>query len=193
MFSYKSTGTQSFFMSKDNIDSQSNHWLSEDIFSQACAALPLVSIDLLVTRPGTRGRELLLGLRNNRPAQGWWFTPGGCIRKNEPLAKAMARLALDEIGLHPDWLHRTILLGAWDHFYQDSAFDPDVSTHYINLPYALHLTPEEAQAVQPAYCKHLQHEAWMWLPFSDAMTDVRVHDYVKAVLSHLINSLSQGI
>ena len=178
-------------MTNGDTGRQSDHWLSKESFSQACAALPLVSIDLLVTRPGTQGRELLLGLRNNRPAQGWWFTPGGRIRKNEPLAKAMARLALDEIGLHHDWLHRTILLGAWDHFYADSAFDPDISTHYINLPYALHLSEEEAQAVQPAFGKHLQHEAWMWLPISDALTNVRVHDYVKAELNQLNNSLSQ--
>ena len=69
-------------MTNGNEVSQSNYWLSKESFSLACAALPLVSIDLLVTRPGTQGKELLLGLRNNRPAQGWWFTPGGRIRKN---------------------------------------------------------------------------------------------------------------
>ena len=172
-------------MTEGNVNNQSSQWLSEDLFRTACAALPLVSIDLLVTRPSTQGREVLLGLRNNRPAQGWWFTPGGRIRKNEPLATAMSRLALEEIGLHPDWLHRTILLGAWDHFYPDSAFDPDISTHYINLPYALHLTQVEAQTVQPATGKDFQHESWMWLPISDALTDVRVHAYVKAGLSRL--------
>jgi colanic acid biosynthesis protein WcaH len=133
---------------------------------------------------------LLLGLRNNRPAQGCWFTPGGRIRKNEPLAKAMSRLALDEIGLHPNWLNRTIMLGAWDHFYPDSAFDPGISTHYINLPYALHLTEEEAQTVQPSFGKNLQHEAWMWMSVSDAFEDKTVHAYVRAVLDKLNNSLA---
>jgi colanic acid biosynthesis protein WcaH len=87
-------------------------WLSDDVFSTACAALPLVSIDLMVTRPGQQGRELLLGLRNNRPAQGWWFTPGSRIRKNEALDSAMRRVAQDEIGLDPEWLERAQLLGA---------------------------------------------------------------------------------
>jgi colanic acid biosynthesis protein WcaH len=176
-------------MTKAKVENQSSHWLSEALFSTACAALPLVSIDVLVTRPGTHGRELLLGLRNNRPAQGWWFTPGGRIRKNEPLATAMSRVAQDEIALNPDWLSRTIMLGAWDHFYPDSAFDPDTSTHYINLPYVLHLTREEAQSVQPTFGKDLQHDAWMWMPIFDAFTDSRVHSYVKAVLNRLIESV----
>ncbi|WP_286745065.1 NUDIX domain-containing protein, partial [Aquabacterium sp. UBA2148] len=54
-------------------------------FAQACEALPLVSIDLVLTDESNR---LLLGLRRNAPARGWWFTPGGRIRKNEPLAAA---------------------------------------------------------------------------------------------------------
>src|SRR5450830_1706033 len=32
------------------------------------------------------------------------------------------------------------LMGAWDHFYPDSAFSPSVSTHYVNLPHWLPLS-----------------------------------------------------
>lgn len=46
-----------------------------------------------------QGHELLLGLRNNRPAQRWCFTPRGRIRKNEPLEQAVIRVALDELGM----------------------------------------------------------------------------------------------
>jgi len=80
-------------MQAENVNqvATTNPWLSEAVFSTACAALPLVSIDLIVIRQGDQGRELQLGLRNNRPVQGWWFTPGGRIRKNEPLASALQR------------------------------------------------------------------------------------------------------
>ena len=40
----------------------STNWLSAEAFSVACAALPLVSLDLCLTRSGTAGPELLLGL-----------------------------------------------------------------------------------------------------------------------------------
>lgn len=172
-------------MNKTEADGQTNQWLSDEVFSSACAALPLVSIDLMVTRPGHHGRELLLGLRNNRPAQGWWFAPGGRIRKNEPMATALCRVAKDEIDLNLDWLNRVQLLGVWDHFYPDSAFDPEISTHYVNLPHALHLTAQEAEEVQPPFGQGLQHQAWMWMPMAHATQDERVHEYVRVVLPQL--------
>jgi colanic acid biosynthesis protein WcaH len=172
-------------MKKIAPEGQASQWLSEEVFSSACAALPLVSIDLMITRQGDQGRELLLGKRNNRPAQGWWFTPGGRIRKYEPLQNALRRVAQVEIGLNIEWLNRAQLLGAWDHFYPDSAFDQAVSTHYVNLPYELHLTEDEAQVVQPPNGKGLQHQRWMWMPVKQASTDERVHEYVRVVLPRL--------
>lgn len=172
-------------MKNSKLGDKSNQWLSEQVFSSACAALPLVSIDLMITRPSHQGRELLLGLRNNRPAQGWWFTPGGRIRKNEALATALRRVAREEIELPVEWLDRAQLLGASDHFYQDSAFEPDVSTHYVNLPYALHLTEREAQAVQPPSGQGHQHQTWVWIPVEQARTEERVHENVRMVLPRL--------
>ena len=87
-------------------------WLSPDAFTSACAALPLVSVDVYLTRQQGGGTALLLGRRANRPAQGWWFTPGGRVRKNEPLASASARIALDELGLPAVALPRARLMGA---------------------------------------------------------------------------------
>jgi colanic acid biosynthesis protein WcaH len=172
-------------MNKSKLGAKTNQWLSEENFSSACAALPLVSIDFMITRPGHQGRELLLGLRNNRPAQGWWFTPGGRIRKNEALATALRRVAQEELELSVDWLGRAQLLGAWDHFYSDSAFDPRVSTHYVNLPHALHLTVDEAQAVQPPCGHGHQHQTWIWMPVEQARTEECVHEYVRMVLPRL--------
>lgn len=149
--------------------------LSPAQFEQACAALPLVSIDLVVTNP--QG-QLLLGLRSNAPARGWWFTPGGRIRKNEPFQQAMARIALDELGLPADLLGGAVLMGAWDHFYPDSAFSPAVSTHYVNMPHRLQLSWQDISrlTLQPDQ----QHTAWQWLDAAQAETDETVHPYVRA-------------
>jgi len=145
-------------------------------FSAACAALPLVSIDLVLTN--TDG-QLLLGLRNNAPARGWWFTPGGRIRKNEPLAHAKLRIARDELGLPASALERATPMGAWDHFYPDSAFDPKVSTHYVNLPLWLQLTPDEEKHLQLPQGTSEQHARWQWFALDQAETDRAVHDYVR--------------
>ena len=156
-------------------------WLSTEAFTQACSALPLVSIDLMITRPGKNGEELLLGLRSNRPAQGWWFTPGGRIRKNEPLHEAMQRIAVGELNLANTLSSRATLLGAWDHFYPDSAFSPTVSTHYVNLAHWLRLDSLDAQTIEaPAGAEH-QHIAWQWMPLEKAAQDPSVHQHVRVV------------
>ncbi len=174
---------------KVNQVAATNPWLSEAVFSTACSALPLVSIDLMVTRPGDQGRELLLGLRTNRPAQGWWFTPGGRIRKNEPPVIALQRVAQEEIGLNTEWLCRAQLLGAWDHFYLDSAFSTQVSTHYVNLPHVLYLTRQEALVLCPPYGEDMQHKAWEWVLVTKVKADNRVHEYVRSVMDELNQSL----
>lgn len=173
-------------MIKPPSDSPGN-WLSTQAFTDACSALPLVSIDLMLTRPGKNGEELLLGLRNNRPAQGWWFTPGGRIRKNEPLHEAMNRIAASELNLSKTLLPRATLLGAWDHFYPDSAFSQAVSTHYVNLAYWLRLDAAEADAIAaPVEAPH-QHSDWQWLPLESAMRSELVHKNVQVVAELLFN------
>src|SRR5262245_15102798 len=67
--------------------------LSRQDFLQVVRDAPLVSIDLIVRN--LEG-EVLLGLRNNRPAQGWWFVPGGIVRKNERFEQAFRRISQAE-------------------------------------------------------------------------------------------------
>lgn len=145
-------------------------------FAAACEALPLVSIDLVLTDEAGR---LLLGLRRNAPARDWWFTPGGRIRKNEPLAEARQRIAAEELGLPEATLRRATLMGAWDHFYPDSAFDPDVSTHYVNLALWLALTAEEVTALTLPKGDGEQHAGWQWMPLAQAEQDKGVHPHVQ--------------
>ena len=70
--------------------------LSPDDFYSVVRLAPLVSIDLIIRN--ARG-EVLLGLRNNEPAKGFYFVPGGIILKQERLHEAFARIlkARDQI------------------------------------------------------------------------------------------------
>ena len=165
-------------------------WLSAEEFSHACRALPLVSIDLVITRGGEDRLELLLGRRNNRPAEGWWFTPGGRIRKNEPLGEALARIAQAEVKLSGIVLDDLVFLGACDHFYHDSAFDQQISTHYVNLPYWLRLDDEQAQRIEPPVGAETQHSAWRWIALDRAAEDPLVHENVRRTLKALLTTAS---
>ncbi|NMU26793.1 NUDIX domain-containing protein, partial [Vibrio parahaemolyticus] len=70
--------------------------LDKETFSLVVRSTPLVSIDLVIEN--AQG-QTLLGLRNNRPAQGFWFVPGGRVLKGESLKDAFLRLCQDEVGL----------------------------------------------------------------------------------------------
>lgn len=151
-------------------------------FQQAVAALPLVSVDWVLTNPAG---ELLVGLRLNAPARGTWFTPGGRIRKGEPLAVALLRVAAEELGLADEragaLAQRGEPMGAWDHFYPDAAFSPTVPTHYVNLPYAARLSEAEVNALNLPVGE--QHGHWQWLPLAQAADTV--HEHVKPYVAWL--------
>lgn len=157
--------------------------LSQEVFSNAVNALPLVSVDFCLTDAAGR---LLLGRRNNAPAKGWWFTPGGRIRKNEALREALSRVADEELGLPPAALSRAVLMGAWDHFYSDSAFAADISTHYVNLPHRLPLSESEISALRLPQGAGQQHACWQWLPLSQAAQEASVHPYVQVYARWLL-------
>ena len=151
-------------------------------FQEAVAALPLVSVDWVLTNPAG---ELLTGLRLNAPARGTWFTPGGRVRKGEPLASALQRVAADELGLSLEGAAELALrgepMGAWDHFYPDSAFSPKVPTHYVNLPFFAGLSAAEVIALRLPIGQ--QHGHWQWLPLHQAAAVVQ--DNVKPYVAWL--------
>ena len=145
--------------------------LSPADFRRAVEMLPLVSIDLLLH--DGQGRYLT-GLRSNPPAQGAWFVPGGRIRKNEPLALALDRIAREELGLHA-------MAAAWtpcgvhEHFYSTNfAGEINRSTHYIVLAY------EAERALDPASLPHAQHRGYRWLSPAAIVADPDVHPYTRA-------------
>jgi colanic acid biosynthesis protein WcaH len=156
-------------------------------FSEACNALPLVSIDLVIT---TTEGQLLLGKRNNAPARNFWFTPGGRIRKNEALTAAKGRIAHDELGLPASVWERATLMGAWDHFYEDSAFSPEVSTHYVNLPHWLQIGDDEKNLLQLPQGPNEQHSSWQWFNLAEIETEKTVHQYARSNAKWIVDRLA---
>lgn len=160
-------------------------WLQDSDFISAVGALPLVSVDLVVVN--AMG-QLLLGQRRNAPARGWWFTPGGRVRKNEAFASCMQRVAASELGLQADYLQGARLMGVWDHFYEDSAFSSEVSTHYVNLPHVLRLERALDMGALPLE----QHSGWRWQDAASAAEAEDVHPYVRVYAQWVMDDLGSG-
>lgn len=91
-------------------------FLTPEDFAAVVRTTPLVAIDLIVEN---EAGEFLLGKRNNRPAQGYWFVPGGRIQKDEPLSAAFARLTEAELGLRLP-MSAARFHGVWQLLYDDN-------------------------------------------------------------------------
>lgn len=145
-------------------------FLSQEDFATVVRSTPLISIDLIVEN--ARG-EFLLGKRTNRPAQGFWFVPGGRVQKDEPLAAAFERLTQAELGLRLP-LTAGAFYGVWQHFYDDNFSGSDFSTHYIVLGFRLKV--DQADLALP----DAQHEAYRWLTPEALLASEKVHDNSRA-------------
>ncbi|HGY7193620.1 TPA: NUDIX domain-containing protein, partial [Escherichia coli] len=62
-------------------------FLDDNAFKNIIRNTPLISIDLIIQNEKD---EYLVGKRNNRPARGFWFVPGGRILKDESLDNGFA-------------------------------------------------------------------------------------------------------
>ncbi len=140
--------------------------LNKAIFKTIIDSTPLVSVDLIVKKEG----KILLGRRKNRPAEGYWFTIGGRIYKNEKITDAQKRIAKEE--LNYIWDKEPKFIGVFEHFYEDSIFT-NVSTHYVNLAF-------ELEVEKLAELPQEQHVEYKWFSSNELMEDENVHSYVKA-------------
>jgi colanic acid biosynthesis protein WcaH len=142
--------------------------LANQDFARIIEATPLVSIDLVLRNP--QG-EILLGRRRNRPAQGFWFVPGGRIRKNERTQEAFRRIAQTELGIA---LAPGRLLGVFDHMYENNYFGmPDLSTHYVVI------ACEAALGADCVLRADEQHAELQWWPVEQLLASADVHDNSK--------------
>jgi len=140
---------------------------------------PLVSIDVVIR--DALGR-VLVGCRNNEPARGSYFVPGGVIRKNETLDDAFKRILTRETGLKGN-RSSAQFLGVYEHFYSTNRYgDPNFGTHYVVLGYLLHTSqPSDLRADS-------QHSEFRWMQESELVAAPNVHENTKAFFQRPVRS-----
>lgn len=150
--------------------------LSKTDFKQLIKNAPLFAVDLVVLN---EKNQILVGQRQNAPAQGFWFVPGGRVYKNESLPSAFNRISQAELGLTLN-IENAQLLGLYDHFYKDSAFGEGISTHYINATHLVHLSSEQLTNLPKE-----QHQDYRWAAINELESDQTVHFFSKIFLPAL--------
>ena len=139
--------------------------LDDKKFKIVVDSAPLISIDILLKKDN----KVLLGKRENKPAQGYFFSTGGRINKNETINNAMIRIAKNELNI--DLKFTPEFIGIFEHFYDDSIYE-NVSTHYVNIAY-------EYEAEEIPNLPTDQHSEYKWFTIDELLESKQVHKYVK--------------
>lgn len=139
--------------------------LEDTTFKTILNSTPLISIDILVMKNG----KVLLGKRSNKPAQGYFFSTGGRIYKNETIYNAMSRIAFNELNIELKSTPKFI--GVFEHFYDDSIYE-NISTHYVNIAY-------EYEIEEIPDLPNEQHSEYKWFTVSELLENKLVHKYTK--------------
>lgn len=146
-----------------------NRRLETSLFKTIVANTPLISIDLIVL--DKEGRALL-GQRQNRPAQHFWFVPGGRIFKDESFEDAFKRISQEELGVEAELIDAKFC-GVYEHFYDDNFSGANFSTHYVVHGFTLLLDPESLD-LPPT-----QHSAYQWFEVESLLSEPMVHHFTK--------------
>ena len=139
--------------------------LDDATFKTIIDSTPLISIDILLKKDN----KVLLGRRINKPAQGYFFSTGGRINKNETIDSAMVRIVKNELNIELKFMPKFI--GVFEHFYDDSIYK-DVSTHCVNLAY-------EYEVKETLDLPTEQHSEYKWFAVNELLESKQVHKYVK--------------
>ena len=145
-------------------------FLDDNTFKNVIKNTPLISIDLIIQNEKS---EYLVGKRNNRPARGFWFVPGGRIQKDESLDNGFSRLTKNEIGISRV-RNESIFIGIFEHFYDDNFYDSTFSTHYVVLAYKISIIAHGL--VFP----HDQHNEYQWMSVDEILNNDSVNVNTKA-------------
>lgn len=143
--------------------------LEQNVFSAIVENTPLISIDLIVVN---NEGNALLGQRQNRPAQNYWFVPGGRIFKDESFESAFKRITKEELGKEV-CLNKSIFMGVYEHFYSDNFTGDDFTTHYVVHGYRLELELLDSDLPRT------QHSAYQWFDIQTLLSSNIVHQYTK--------------
>ena len=142
-------------------------------FKTVIASTPLISIDLIVRNSQ---QQILLGKRINKPAQGYWFVPGGRVLKDETLECAYKSLVKKELGIKEKAIEsiNAKFKGIYQHIYNDNVTGGgDFSTHYVVMAYevefdgSLNSLPKD------------QHNNYKWFSEKTLLLDDSVHENTK--------------
>jgi len=103
--------------------------IDDILYKQILENVPIACVDIAIVCDGS----VLLVKRNDKPAQGEWWLPGGRVHKGEKMLETAKRKALEEVGLD---CFTGPLVHTAETIFPDGPYG--VSVHSINSCFLLH-------------------------------------------------------
>lgn len=145
--------------------------LNNEDFKEVIRNTNLFAFDLIIKN---QEDNVLLAKRNNAPAKGFYFVPGGRVHKNENLNEAFARILAIETGLVSKDFVYIRYYGLYEHIYQDNVFeDKTFNTHYIIHAIEMKLKDNKQIVLDD------QHDDFRYLDINSILTNKLIHKFVK--------------
>lgn len=141
-------------------------FIDQELYDQILRHMPIACVDIAVVYNGC----VLLVRREDAPAKGEWWVPGGRVLKGETLRETARRKAREEVGLE---CHVGPIIHTAETIFEDGP--RGIPVHSINACFLLYPTHDSAE-LRVTLDDH--HAAWRW---ADEVTD-DLHPYVARCL-----------
>ena len=100
--------------------------IPDALYEQIKSLIPIACVDLVVLKDS----RILLCKRNNEPAKGEWWVPGGRVLIGETLKEAVFRKAKEELGIDVSIVRQ---VGTYDNIFPDVVHT--VTTVFLVKPF----------------------------------------------------------
>ena len=151
-------------------------FIPDEDYQKIMQTMPIPTVDIVIFHPDKT--KVLLFLRKNKPAQGYYYALGGRIIKGESLTESALRKAKEELHLTLEE-NDLIFGGVIDEFFDDSRF-LDIPMHSLNIFFGYILRDENHITLDKT-----QFETTKWFE----RDDVTLHPYMRQKLDILIEKL----
>lgn len=150
-------------------------FLDDEIYKKIMDYSIIPTVDVLFIKGN---KEILLGLRENKPLKWVYYFPWWRIEKWETIKQAVKRKMEEELWYGVD-VNRLIFLNIYDDFFEESIYEW-VALQNITITYVYLLEDNEINSFKP---NDSQHNEFRFFEINDNS----LHDRVKLRIKDLLN------
>ena len=147
-------------------------YLPNRVYRICLKSTPIASVDVVIFN--NKLNKILLFKRNNNPLEGFYYSIGGRVLKNEYLIDTALRKLRDEAGV--DITPEELCFGGFmEEFYENSVYS-GVDTHNINIFFSYIFRENDSFKLD------CQHSAYKWFDINSKQIHPHIRQKINAII-----------